>query len=95
MADDWLSLSGKQRKEWTNKVVSTYGRICYRCGLPIKADQKVTLDHVKPRSKGGKTTLENCRPAHSRCNSSAGARETGGIETTVHNGLGFFLSQSP
>lgn len=92
MADDWKSMSGPQRKAWTDKVVQTYGRICYRCGLPIKASETVTTDHVTPRSKGGKTTLENSRPAHQRCNSAAGARDVGGVEATIHDGLSFFLS---
>lgn len=41
---------------------------CYLCGLPILDGQKWNLDHVKPASKGGKTTPENLRPVHYNCN---------------------------
>ena len=41
---------------------------CYLCGLPILDGQKWNLDHVKPASKGGKTTPKNLRPVHYDCN---------------------------
>lgn len=42
---------------------------CYLCGEPILEGQKWNLDHVKPRSKGGKTEADNLRPTHYECNS--------------------------
>lgn len=42
--------------------------MCYLCGLPIIDGQKWNLDHVRPASKGGKTTPENLRPVHCDCN---------------------------
>lgn len=41
---------------------------CYLCGQPIVLGQKWNLDHIKPRSKGGKTTPANLRPTHYDCN---------------------------
>lgn len=41
---------------------------CYLCGQPILEGQKWNLDHIKPRSKGGKTEADNMRPTHYDCN---------------------------
>ncbi|MFJ8818196.1 HNH endonuclease [Amycolatopsis thermoflava] len=52
---------------------------CWICGHLIPPDVppnhplEYTADHVVPRSKGGRPTLENSRPAHRRCNSQRGA----------------------
>lgn len=50
-------------------VLSEHGTICHLCGMP-GAD---TADHIVPRSMGGDDSLDNLRPAHSRCNASRGA----------------------
>lgn len=42
--------------------------VCYLCGLPITDGQKWNLDHIKPKSRGGKSTPENLRPVHADCN---------------------------
>lgn len=41
---------------------------CYLCGQQITENQHWNLDHVHPRSKGGKTTPDNLRPVHYKCN---------------------------
>lgn len=41
---------------------------CYLCGQPITPDQKWNLDHVRCKSKGGKTEPSNLRPVHYQCN---------------------------
>lgn len=41
---------------------------CYLCGKPIIEGQRWNLDHIKPRSKGGKTDPSNLRPTHYKCN---------------------------
>jgi 5-methylcytosine-specific restriction endonuclease McrA len=45
------------------------GHVCWRCGLPGAN----SVDHVIPVVLGGDHSLGNLRPAHSSCNSSAGA----------------------
>lgn len=54
-------------------------RFCHICGLRIPGNIVSfvhplfgTVDHVVPRSKGGKNVLANRRPAHHLCNSSKG-----------------------
>lgn len=46
-----------------------HGDICHICGKVIFDDSDFTLDHVKPLSKGGLTTVSNLKPAHQICNS--------------------------
>lgn len=44
---------------------------CHLCGLTV-ARAEASRDHVKPVSKGGKTTAWNLRLAHVSCNSARG-----------------------
>ena len=44
---------------------------CAYCG---KAEKSLTLDHVIPRSKGGKTEWENCVACCKKCNHHKGAK---------------------
>jgi 5-methylcytosine-specific restriction endonuclease McrA len=55
------------------------GDDCAICRMPIDFTLKVphpkavTVDHLVPRSLGGRTTLPNLRLAHNRCNNDRGA----------------------
>ena len=40
---------------------------CQYCGARLPAE-RLSIDHVRPRSKGGKTTWDNCVLACVRCN---------------------------
>ncbi|WP_083940853.1 HNH endonuclease [Schaalia vaccimaxillae] len=90
MIDDWTTRSGKWRRSFTLELVRRYGAVCCICGLPIKPAD-VSCQHVVPRSKGGRTTFENCRPAHKSCNYSLKAKATDGPAGVVHDGLSKFL----
>ena len=46
---------------------------CPLCGGLIAVEQSVSYDHVKPRSKGGKGTVENLQMTHPYCNSLKGS----------------------
>lgn len=90
MTDDWTALSSKRRRAFTNNLVNVYGPRCYICGLPLDPAH-ATCQHVIPRSKGGLTTVENCRPAHARCNFSVGNRQLNDSPADiVHDGLAAF-----
>lgn len=60
-------------------VMERDGWVCQLCGEPVDVSAKPgdrqypTLDHVKPRSRGGADTLENLQCAHRGCNSKKGA----------------------
>jgi 5-methylcytosine-specific restriction endonuclease McrA len=45
--------------------------ICGYCGIKSK---KMTIDHIIPRSKGGKSTFENCVASCKKCNSKKGSK---------------------
>ena len=90
MADDWTSLSGAQRRAWTDRVLVEYGRVCCICSLEIKRRKDATAQHVIPRSKGGLTTMANLRPAHSWCNYGAGNRVMVGPVAIVVDGRDWF-----
>lgn len=54
---------------------------CYLCGEEIDWHPASHLDplafvvdHIVPLHKGGPDTLDNCRPAHRRCNRAKGDR---------------------
>lgn len=50
--------------------LSFFGHRCWMCG----SDQEITLDHVKPLSKGGAHILCNLRPACGPCNYKKGTQ---------------------
>lgn len=82
--DDWTSLSHKHRKAFTLELIRIYGNLCCLCGLRIKRGEE-SCEHLIPRSKGGRTTLENCRPAHIRCNSAKRDREYKGPSSVIYD----------
>lgn len=49
------------------------GFTCQYCGKRFPAD-RLSIDHVRPRSRGGPTTWDNCVLACVRCNSLKGNR---------------------
>jgi len=54
-------------------VIERDGYVCQLCGGDVEPDD-VHLDHRRPVSHGGPTTLANLQVAHSRCNLRKGAR---------------------
>lgn len=87
--DDYMTLSGPQRRALLDQSLAIHGYVCCICGLAIARGDE-SLQHLTPRSKGGVTTLENTRPAHKRCNYSLQDRISEGIAAEVHSGLSYF-----
>ena len=50
------------------RILKTYGCNCIYCKKELTLET-MTIEHVKPRAKGGDNKLENLRPACSFCNS--------------------------
>lgn len=89
MSDDYLSLSGPQRRALLDTALQTYGWLCCICGLPIRRGDE-SLQHVIPRSKGGVTELATNKPAHKKCNYGLGNRVLDQEAALIENGESFF-----
>jgi 5-methylcytosine-specific restriction endonuclease McrA len=82
--EEW---GGRKAQEYVALTLTTYGRVCWLCGLP----GATSADHVIPRSKRGAVyDLRNLAPAHKRCNESRGNRTAVGPAAVVESGLDFF-----
>jgi len=62
-------MNGRQKRNKKNQLIDEYGLCCWWCGC---SSEKLTIDHLKPRSKGGSDSLENLRLACFPCNNSRG-----------------------
>lgn len=49
------------------ELIKRYGNRCYLCGKELGM-RELTIDHVKPLSKGGQDTIDNMRPCCEKCN---------------------------
>jgi ATP adenylyltransferase len=57
-----------------NRVLKEAKGRCALCGISIK-DRPMDVDHIIPRSKGGKTTYENLQVLCSKCNRAKGNKD--------------------
>lgn len=64
-------MNPKQRQSKKSQLLEEYGSCCWWCGCHLPSNQ-LTLDHLKPRSRGGSNSLENLRLACFLCNNSRG-----------------------
>jgi 5-methylcytosine-specific restriction endonuclease McrA len=61
--------SSDAKRMWRESIFDRDGRMCVYCG----ADDNLTIDHVRPRCKGGATTATNCVTACRSCNFAKGS----------------------
>lgn len=61
------------RQQWRDSIKAAWSNRCAYCGQPPIDDASLTMDHVKPRSKGGEDTTSNVIPACQRCNTEKGS----------------------
>ena len=54
----------RQSQWWKNRIATG---ICHYCGAKV-APKELTLDHLVPVSRGGKSTKNNCVAACKACN---------------------------
>jgi 5-methylcytosine-specific restriction endonuclease McrA len=64
-------MNSKQKRNKKTQLMGEYGSCCWwcRCCLP---SEELTLDHLKPKSRGGSNSLENLRLTCFQCNNSRG-----------------------
>lgn len=67
------TLRTQQRLTVIKKLRQRDGYHCWYCKLPFVNVLSVTVDHVIPRSKGGRHNLENLRLACKVCNERKGS----------------------
>lgn len=77
---DYLyNLEAMTRKEakhlWRQSIKDAWSNCCAYCGNPPIDDASLTLDHVKPKAKGGEDKTSNCIPACKRCNHAKGSED--------------------
>ena len=63
--------SSDAKRMWRRAIKEEFSNECVYCG----SQSELTLDHVKPRSKGGNNTARNVVCACRRCNQEKGTTE--------------------
>ena len=70
--------SGDARRMWRSGIKEAWDHRCAYCGgTPIDDNSltDLTIDHVRPKSRGGQDRTTNCIPACRRCNQAKGSDE--------------------
>lgn len=67
--------SKEARRIWRDSIKKAWSNCCAYCGKPPIDDDSLTIDHVKPRCKGGEDRRSNVIPACSVCNLSKGSSD--------------------
>lgn len=61
------------RQQWKDSIKHAWGNCCAYCGKPPIDDTSLTIDHVKPKAKGGEDRTSNVIPACRSCNANKGS----------------------
>ena len=77
IAEDWSELlfsldclsKGSAKRKFRKSIKYGWGGLCCYC----RSERATTLDHVKPKSKGGSSLRSNLLPACQTCNHSKGS----------------------
>lgn len=67
--DERVEFSKNDSEHYIRVKLYDKGNRCAWCKNPIKTIQDATLDHIVPRSLGGRTRESNLQLMHRRCNS--------------------------
>ena len=67
--------SAEAKRQWRAAIKHAWNDRCSYCGRPPIDDKSLTIDHVKPRSRGGEDRTKNCIPACKRCNQAKGSED--------------------
>lgn len=70
------AMSCKEAKHlWRQSIRDAWNNKCAYCGCPPIDVKSLTLDHVRPKSKGGENITSNCVPACKKCNHSKASED--------------------
>ena len=64
--EKWKARELRHSEWWKRKCAKG---VCHYCGAAVKA-KELTMDHIVPISRGGKSTKGNVVPACKECNTS-------------------------
>ena len=67
--------SAEAKRRWRQAIKDTWDNRCCFCGQPPISNKSLTIDHIKPRSKGGENISKNCLPACLEHNRSKGSEQ--------------------
>ena len=78
IAEDWADLmfnldclsKGSAKRKFRKSIKYGWGGLCAYC----RSNRATTLDHLKPKSRGGSSLRSNLIPACQSCNHSKGSR---------------------
>lgn len=69
------ALTSKQaRQQWRDSIKQAWNNCCAYCSKPPIDDASLTIDHVKPKCKGGEDRTSNVIPACQQCNADKGSK---------------------
>lgn len=63
------------RRMWRDSIKEAWCNRCAYCGKPPIDNASLTIDHVRPKCKGGEDRTSNVIPACSSCNSEKGSED--------------------
>lgn len=79
ISDYLFNMSALTRREakqqWRQSIKDAWANRCAYCGNPPIDDASLTIDHVRPKSKGGEDRTSNVIPACKCCNNRKGSEE--------------------
>lgn len=75
LADMECLTSGEAKKRWRKAIKDAWDNRCCFCGQPPISDKSLTIDHMRPRCKGGEDISKNCLPACLRHNQQKGSSD--------------------
>ena len=67
--------SGEAKRRWRKAIKDAWDNRCCFCGEPPISDKSLTIDHLKPRSKGGEDISKKCLPACLKHNQAKGSND--------------------
>jgi hypothetical protein len=67
--------SKEARRIWRSSIKEAWSNRCAYCGQPPIDDNSLTIDHVKPRCRGGEDRRSNVIPACVSCNLDKGSSQ--------------------
>ncbi len=76
LRDPQLVWGRKRDRMMMERIISRDYRTCYICGRTMREDEPVCIDHIIPRSLGGRNTDDNLGVLCPHCNMQKGERLT-------------------